>query len=188
MPKGLLVIIAALTFVLNGGDLGLARVYYTKEEALKLAFPEAETIKKKTIFLDKENKREIEALARLKIDSSIYIFYLPQQGQDIIGYALFGSRIVRTNPLVYMIVINLEGNLKEVRVLASYEAEEYLPPRSWLEQFRGRILDDNLWPKRGLTAISGATLSVHAITQEVRKTLSVFKIINSNMYLEFRIF
>ena len=38
------------------------------------------------------------------------------------------------------------------------------------------MLDDNLWTKRGISAVTGATLSANSITQEVRKTLSVFKI------------
>ncbi len=152
-----------------------AKVYQTKEEALKLAFPEADTIEKKVVFLDDKEQKETEAIAKVKMDSKIYTFYTGKMGQVILGYAIFGSHIVRTKPEVYMVVINADGSLKSVEVLAFYEPEEYLPPRRWFDQFAGKVLDDALWAKRGISAVTGATLSANGITQEVRKVLAIFQ-------------
>ncbi|MDO8734082.1 MAG: FMN-binding protein, partial [Elusimicrobiota bacterium] len=69
---------------------------------------------------------------------------------------------------------------KQVEIMAFYEPEERLPSKKWFKQFAGKILNDELWPKKGIDAVTGATISVNSITQEVRKILAVFKIMINN--------
>jgi len=151
------------------------KVYLTKDDALKKAFPDAE-IERKTLFLSDEDVKRVESLSGAKVESKILTYYIAVENGGVIGYAFFGSHIVRTKPEIYTTVINPDGSIKYVEILAFYEPEEYLPPKRWFEQFGGKVLDDNLWTKRGISAVTGATLSANSITQEVRKTLSVFKI------------
>lgn len=174
MKKGLFFLL--LLFAVGWGDLTLARVYKTKDMALRDAFPEVETIEKMIVFLDGDDQRKVEAVARMKLDSRVFTFYIGKRGQAILGYALFGSHVVRTKPEVYMVIINPDGSLRYVEILAFYEPEEYLPPKRWFEQFTGKTLDDTLWPRRGIRVVAGATLSVNGITHEVRKALAVFQV------------
>ncbi len=153
-----------------------AKVYINKEDALKLAFPETERVERKTIFLTGEEVEKIEALSRVRLESKIFTYYAGIGDGGVSGYAFLGSHIVRTKPEVYMIVINPEGSLRQVEILAFYEPEEYLPSRRWYNQFQGKVLDDSLMPRRGLSAVSGATLSVNGITAEVRKILAIFEV------------
>ena len=153
-----------------------AKVYMNKEDALKLAFPEAERVERKTIFLTGEEVEKIEALSKTRLESKIVTYYAGIGDGGVAGYAFLGSHIVRTKPVVYMVVINPDGSLKYLEILAFYEPEEYLPHRRWFDQFKGKVLDNNLWPKRGISAVSSATLSVNGITAEVRKILSIFEI------------
>ena len=153
-----------------------AKVYINKEDALKLAFPETVRVERKTIFLTGEEVEKIEALSRVRLESKIFTYYVGIGDESVAGYAFLGSHIVRTKPVVYMVVINPAGSLKYVEILAFYEPEEYLPSRRWFDQFKGKVLDNNLWPKRGISAVSSATLSVNGITAEVRKILSIIEI------------
>jgi len=171
----LLISIFALSIFILWGSSSEAKVYLTKDDALKKAFPDAE-IERKTLFLSDEDVKRVESLSVTKVESKILTYYIAMENGNIIGYAFFGSHIVRTKPEVYIVVINPDGSIKYVEILAFYEPEEYLPPKRWFEQFGGKVLDDNLWTKRGISAVTGATLSANSITQEVRKTLSVFKI------------
>jgi len=77
---------------------------------------------------------------------------------------------------VYMVVVSPEARLQRVEILAFYEPEEYLPNKRWFNQFHGKVLNEGLWPKREISAVSGATLSVNGITSEVRKVLSIFSL------------
>jgi len=152
------------------------KVYLTKDEALNFTFPDAEGIERKTLFLTDEEVKKIETLSKAKIESKLFTYYIAMGKEGILGYAIFGSHIVRTKPEVYMVVINPDGSVNHIKILAFYEPEEYLPPKRWFEQFNGKVLDDNLWTKRGISAVTGATLSANGITQEVRKALAVFQI------------
>jgi len=151
------------------------KVYLTKDDALKKAFPDA-VIDRKTLFLSDEDVKRVESLSGVKVESKILTYYIAMENGGVIGYAFFGSHIVRTKPEVYMVIINPDGSLNHIKILAFYEPEEYLPPKRWFEQFNGKVLDDNLWTKRGISAVTGATLSANGITQEVRKALAVFQI------------
>ena len=132
----------ALSVILLWTSPVSAKVYHTRDEALAMAFPGADGMEKKTVFLDDEEKKKVEVLARAKLDSRILTFHIGKKGNNILGYALLGSHIVRTKPEVYMVVINPDGSLKRVEILAFYEPEEYLPTRRWFDRFAGKVLDD----------------------------------------------
>lgn len=170
------IIILLFTIAILWGSLSEAKVYRTKDDALKKAFPDANGVERLTLFLSDDDVKHIEALSKAKVESKIITYYMAKGKDGVIGYAFFGSHIVRTKPEIYMAVINPDGSIKHVEILAFYEPEEYLPPKRWFEQFAGKVLDDTLYHKRGISALTGATLSANGITQEVRKTLSVFKI------------
>lgn len=171
----ILILILTLSIIILWCSPSEAKVYLTKDDALKKAFPDAE-IERKTLFLDDSDINKIQVFSKAKIESKIFTYYIARGRDGIIGYAIFGSHIVRTKPEVYMVVIDPDGRLNHIKILAFYEPEEYLPPKRWFEQFNGKVLDDNLWTKRGISAVTGATLSANGITQEVRKALAVFQI------------
>ncbi len=169
-------IIIFVTTLVGGWTPAYAKVYHTKEDALKLAFPDIQEIEKKTVFLDEVQEKKIEEFAKTKIEGRVFTFYVGKKDSKVIGYAIFGSNVVRTKPEVYMAVINPDGSLRLIEILAFYEPEEYLPSKKWFRQFHNKTLDDDLWLKRGINAISGATMSANGIIREVRKVLAVFKV------------
>lgn len=152
------------------------KVYKTRGDALKEVFSDADAVEKINVFLGKEEQKKIEAIAKSKLESRMFTFYAGRKENTIVRYAIFGSHVVKAKPAVYMVVINPDGSIKQVEILAFYEPEERLPPKKWFKQFSGKILNDELWPKRGIDAVTGATISVNSITQEVRKVLAVFKV------------
>jgi hypothetical protein len=75
-----------------------------------------------------------------------------------------------------MVVINPDSTVRYAEILAFYEPLDYLPAPNWLELFRSKPLKDNLWPRRDIHNITGATLTVQALTQGVRKMLAIFQV------------
>ena len=53
-----------------------ARVFISKDEALRLAFPDSDTIEKQSLFLSKTEVESIEKLGRSKLDSRLFLFYV----------------------------------------------------------------------------------------------------------------
>jgi len=155
---------------------GQAQVFKTQQKALQEAFANSESIERKVLFLTDEQVNQIQKLAKTTLESKIVIFYVGEKADSITGYAFFESNIVRTKPETFMVVLDKKARLKFVEVLAFYEPLDYLPTFNWFELFTNKILDDNLWPKRDIHNITGATLSVQAITNGVRKMLAIYQV------------
>jgi len=146
-----------------------AQVYLTKDEALSLYLGKEHH--RKTIFLTDQQVREIQKTSKAKVESKIVTYYRGDK-----GYALFETRTVRTMPATFIVVVSTDGTIQAVEMLAFYEPEDYLPPKRWLSTFSKKSLSDDLWLKRGIYNVSGATMSAHAITESVRKFLAIYDI------------
>lgn len=154
----------------------LAQVFKTQKEALKQAFPDGYTITRKVLFLTDEQVDKIQKLAKSKVESKLVTYYVGSEEDTTVGYAFFETKIVRTKPVTFMLVVNPNGTIRYVDILAFYEPLDYIPTSKWLDLFKAKILNDNLWPRRDIHHITGATLTVQAITQEVRKILAIYQI------------
>lgn len=154
-----------------------AKVFYAKDEALRVAFPEADTIDKQTFFLTDEQAKQIETLARARLESKLVTVYVGRRNQKALGYALIDVHVVRTLPQASMIILSPEGRVVSTLVLAFYEPLEYLPPGRWLRQFEGKAAPSALVLGREIAGITGATLTAHAITDSVRKALALYDVL-----------
>lgn len=164
----------AIGFILAGECVG--QVFMTKDEALKSAFGSAAR-ERKTAFLTDEQVRGIEKLSRAKVDSRIITYYVGRTDTGLVGTTFFETHTVRTMPETFMLVVNPDGSVRLTELLAFYEPEDYKPPARWLEQFAGRKLSDDLWLKRGIRSISGATLTSQTLVSAVRRLLAVYEIV-----------
>ena len=76
-----------------------------------------------------------------------------------------------------MVVVNPDGSVEAMKVLAFFEPADYLPVKKWFDLFIGKKLSPDLWPGREIHAVTGATMSVRAFTASTRRALAVFALI-----------
>lgn len=173
--------VAALTLLLvlhMSAPTGLlAKVFYAKEEAIRAAFPEADAIDKQTFFLTDDQKRQVETLARARLDSKLVTLYMGKRGQKLLGYAMIDVHTVRTLPEAVMVVLSPEGRVNSTLILAFYEPLEYLPNERWLKQFDQRSLTPDLRVGGGIAGIAGATLTTRGVTDAVRRALALYQVL-----------
>lgn len=169
--------IMGLVLLVCGVTEAGAAVFHSKEAALRLAFPEGEAIETRTLFLKPDETREIEALARSRLESKLVTVYVGRRAGRVLGYAFIETHVVRTMPETVLVVLAPGGRVMAVHVLAFHEPLEYLPSARWLGQFAGRRLDPDLWVGRGIHGISGATLSARAIAEAVRRVLAIHQVL-----------
>lgn len=155
----------------------LAKVFYAKEEALRAAFPEADVIDKQTFFLTDDQKKQVETLARTRLDSKLVTLYIGRRGQKPLGYAMIDVHTVRTLPEAVMVVLSPEGRVASTLILAFYEPLEYLPSERWLKQFDQARLTPDLRVGGKIAGITGATLTARAMTDAVRKVLALYQVL-----------
>jgi len=153
-----------------------AQVFKTQDEALLQAFPDSAKIERLVVFLTDEQMDSIQKMAKTKLASKIVTYYRGTRQDSALGYAFFNTKTVRTKPAIFMTVLYGDGSINYVQMLAFYEPMDYLPIPKWFTQFVGKTLGRQLWPRRGIHNVSGATLSVRAITLGVRQALATYKI------------
>ena len=173
----------ALAFVVAAllpGVRAEAKVFYSQQEAIDLAFPDADRIETDIRVLTKDQVAAVESAARSKLDSRIAKFYVAWQGDAITGYAFIDVHTVRTLPEAFLLVLEPDGSTRSVRVLAFHEPLDYLPTERWYEQFEKKSLADELRLDRDIHGVVGATLSARAVTQSVRRVLALFRVLILN--------
>jgi len=160
---------------------GKAKVLLTVDEALKLAFPGCD-LERTTAYLTKiEAERAVE-LAKAEVRRRVVYPYLAtrtdEAGKTVqMGAAWFDTHRVRTHTETVMVVVNPDGTVRRVELLAFAEPEEYIPRGNWYGQFNGKRLGPGLSLKRDIHGVSGATLTARATTRAVRRTLALRQVL-----------
>jgi Na+-translocating ferredoxin:NAD+ oxidoreductase RnfG subunit len=154
-----------------------ARVFLTQEEALKLAFPGAK-IERRTAYLTEAQQKAVQKLsADAELPSALATYDVATKDGRVAGTAYFDTHTVRTMSETIMVVVDPAGAIARIEVLSFSEPEEYLPRAHWYEQFQGKPLDDELSLKRGIRAVTGATLTAHATTDAARRVLALHQVL-----------
>jgi hypothetical protein len=171
-PLKLILLLGLLTTV----NSSFATVFYSKNEAMELAFGKGTPVEQLALFPDEQQTAAIQQLAKVKLESGLFTFYVGKNQDKITAYAAIETITVRTKPETLMIVLTPEGELRNVYTLAFHEPPEYMPPERWFEQLNKRPLADMDFNK-GVDGISGATLSTHADLDSVRKVMAMYQVL-----------
>ena len=149
----------------------------SREEALKLAFP-GTAIQSQVIFLTEEEKREAQRIAGGDLTTALVAKYRAVRDGKEVGRAYLDTHTVRTKKESLLVILNTDGTLKRVEVVAFLEPPEYMPSERWYRQFDGQTLDENLKIDRDIHAVTGATLTAKATTEAVRRMMAVDSVIS----------
>ncbi|MGH7863465.1 MAG: FMN-binding protein [Candidatus Binataceae bacterium] len=170
---------AAIVFALVavGPQPAPARVFQTKDDAARAAFPDADAVQKRVVTLDDAQMAQVARLAGSAPASKVTTFFVATKSAAPIGYAFIDIDVVRTLPATFLIVITPDGSVKNIETIAFYEPDEYLPPKPWMAQFDGKMLSPALRLRGEINGIAGATLSSQAVTAAVRRSLARFAVL-----------
>ena len=148
----------------------------TREEALKAAYPGAE-IHSEVLFLTEAEKKDAEKTSGAPITTLLVAKSDLKQNGKSVGRAYLDTHVVRTKKESLLVMLNPDGTLKRVEVVAFLEPPEYMPSERWYQQFDGKTLNDNLKLDRDIRAVTGATLTARATTEAVRRVMAIDAIV-----------
>jgi Na+-translocating ferredoxin:NAD+ oxidoreductase RnfG subunit len=160
-------------------EASFGQIFYSKDEAMELAFGKGAQIELLSLFPDKNEQAKIEAAAHTKLESGLFTFYVGKSQGKILGYAAIESETVRTKPETLLIVLSPNGEIQQVTLLAFHEPPEYQAPERWFQQFNKLPLAE-IDINKGIQGISGATLSTRSAVNSVRKVLAIYQILLKN--------
>jgi len=95
------------------------------------------------------------------------------RADSLLGFAAVGNVLGKDQPITFLVAIDPTDRLTDVDILVyrePYGGEVAYEP--WRRQFRGKGTGDSLRVGREIRSISGATISVHAVTLGVRRMLA----------------
>jgi Na+-translocating ferredoxin:NAD+ oxidoreductase RnfG subunit len=95
------------------------------------------------------------------------------RADSLLGFAVVRNVTGKDQPITFLVAVDSGNVLKDVDVLVyreSYGGE--VAYDAWRRQFRGKSASDPLQVGRDIRTISGATISVNAVTLGVRRALA----------------
>jgi hypothetical protein len=164
--------VALVVLLVAGPPTAGARVLLTVDEALALAFPDAE-LERRSIYLTAEQLARAAELAGESGARPIVLRHEARRSGELVGTAYFDTHLVRTLAATVMVVVDPDGRVARVETIAFDEPPDYLPRDAWYRQFDGRPLDAELDLRRAIRPVSGATLTARATTAAVRRVLAL---------------
>lgn len=116
-------------------------------------------------------------LTQIEIDGAEHteIYAVHQEGGIPTAYVLFAEALGKVDTFIYLVIFSPEGSIKKVAVLLyreNYGGE--IASKRFLRQFEGKSNGLNMEYNQDIDGISGATISVQAITRSIRENSSSF--------------
>lgn len=152
---------------------GAVHEFLTVEEALHEVFPQSANYVQDEITLDADALYRVEEALHRKLDGSTYgVTLCYDSAGRFLGYAMISDEIGKYRPITYIVGVDPDFTVRKVAVMVYREDRggEVKTPR-FLYQFRGKSADDPIRVNRDIVNISGATISVRAISSGVKKVL-----------------
>lgn len=95
------------------------------------------------------------------------------RGDSVLGFAVVRNVKGKDQPITFLVATDTADRLKDIDILVyrePYGGE--VAYEAWRRQFRGTSATDTLEVGRQIRVISGATISVNAVTVGVRRALA----------------
>lgn len=167
--------IAILFGLVHGASLAHGdTVYMTPEQALHWAFPKSECIEERVIKLEPEAVREIETKTGGRIFESDKKVYVGMRGDRIDGYAVITNEIGKFEPITFIVKVTPDGKVADVAVMVYRESRGgEVERKRFLHQYLGKKEADPLRINYDIINVTGATMSVRAMSRGVKKVLHI---------------
>jgi len=151
-------------------------------DALRAMFGDSIEVRSSTLAVSAEERTTIRARTKAQWPGdSVRVLVCRSRGRTI-GYGFLDDVKGKMNFITYLVGLTPAGTVRDVDVLVyreSYGGE--IAYESFRRQFRDKSAADPLLPGRDVKNISGATISVHAITGGIRRILATYELLRSRI-------
>jgi Na+-translocating ferredoxin:NAD+ oxidoreductase RnfG subunit len=157
MYKKIICLVIVVT-VLSFPILSIAEVYISADEATRKLFPSLEHY---------ETKQHI-------FEGQPFEVFTVYNGDKIMGWAVIADEMGKIKPITFLVGIDDKYRILGVFVLEYRDLfGSEIKRKSFLRQFIGKSIDDTLGIGKDIDAVTGATISSHAATEMVKKSLRI---------------
>ncbi|HEY2932948.1 MAG TPA: FMN-binding protein [Acidobacteriota bacterium] len=174
------ILCAHCVFVVLGAAVSAqfqTRTFLKLDEAPAAVFPEANRFEQRQIPSTPLLRRSIQqALGREtpSVWEPYYLTFIAYHNETLLGYAVVCEEIGKHRPITFIAGVTPQAEVKAVSVIAYREpVGDQVRFHGFLSQYQGKTLRDPIRPYQDIVNITGATLSVRAMSRGVRKAIAV---------------
>lgn len=166
-------VLVALVFLRHAS----AEKFLSAEDAVQLAFPEAE-YRHHVVRISPEQKKQIEKQSGVRGVPKQQKLWVAQRGSNILGLVAVDQVIGKHEYIDYAVALDTNGTVRQVEILEYREhyGGQVRDPK-WREQFRGKTSQSPLTLRKDIYNITGATLSCRHVTQGVKRVLATYDLV-----------
>ena len=116
-----------------------------------------------------------------KINANLFTI---KSNNNILGYYYLGQAYGKADYFDFIVIFDKNLIVSKVKVLIYREDHGgEVGSKRWLNQFNGKTQNDELTYSKNVSAISGATISVKSMTNELNKLLKTMQILHTKQLL-----
>ena len=133
-------------------------------------------------YLEHVNTFDIEKKVQQKFFSDFIYVWQVFEEDSLAGLAVLDNVRGKSMPITFLTVFSNTGEIKSARIIKYRESiGGEVENSAWLNQFVGKSATGEFEVGREIDAISGATISVHAITRGIKKLALLFPLIQKSI-------
>jgi hypothetical protein len=151
-----------------------ATVYHTEDEAIAIAFPSATRVETRNVVLGDDVRARVSAQVGYPIQERLVVLHQAWAGDTLLGRALALEEIGKTLPFRFLVALRPDGAVEQVLVLTYRESRgQEIERATFRAQYEGKSLADPIRRGDDIRNVSGATISVDALSRGVRRALAI---------------
>lgn len=165
--------ISGLATLLTLSEASAATVYWELPALLTSFFPGADRVSFAKVALSQQERAALTKTIGRTVRADWTIFVATKAGQ-VTGYAVVDEVRGMHEPITYATRFTPAGAISRMEVMRYREAYgSKVREQRFLSQFNGKTSASPMLPGRDIAAISGATISSHAVTRGAEETAAV---------------
>lgn len=164
------------------GQVGASEIKQRSQELITKQFGTETTMNFRKLDLTPDSKKRIEIMVGQRFfRNSIYTWKISINNTTV-GYALLDNVIGKSLPITFLVIFNLEGIILSTHVVKYRESiGGEISNWRWNRQFPGRNYQSSFSVGNDIDGISGATISVNAMTRGIHKLTLLMEIIREDL-------
>ncbi len=150
------------------------QVYLTPAQALKQAFPDADTVRTETHILTPDLIGRVERRLGWRLEESEVRVHLGYRGGRLLGYAVITEQVGLYKPITFLVKVTPDGRVDDTWIMTYRESRGgEVRRKRFLSQYQGKSAKDPIRLNRDVIGITGATLSVRAVSLGVKRVVTL---------------
>lgn len=132
--------------------------------------------------IPEEVKLDIEKKTGQKFFKNFLFIWKVFQGNEFIATAIIDNIYGKSQPITFLVLVNRQGKVITSEIIKYREPYGgQISNKKWLQQFNGKDFSSSYKIGEGISAISGATISVNSITKGIKKITMLINLIGKDL-------